>query len=90
MIVGTVGIHQLEGLSYSDSFYFASMIATAQGSAITPQTTSGKIFVAVMAFISVGIVIAALTILFGPFLGKLGKIGVEHLEEERKKINKGN
>ena len=84
VIVGTLGMHFFEGMSYLDSFYFISMIATAQGSAITPVTVMGKIFASFMAFISVGFVVAALGFLFGPFLGKLFHIGARHFEEELK------
>ena len=35
-----------------------------------------------MAFVSVGTVVAALGFLFGPFFGRLWRIGVERLEEE--------
>lgn len=82
MIVGTVGIHYLEGYSYLDAFYFMSMIATAQGPMMIPQTAGGKIFASIMAFVSVGGGVAALGFLFGPFFGKIWRIGVEHLEEE--------
>ena len=84
MLTGTAGMHWIEGLSWIDAFYFMSMLATAQGSAYTPLTSLGKIFASGMAFVSVGFVVASLGFLFGPFLGKLFKIGGEKLEEERK------
>jgi hypothetical protein len=67
MIVGMVGLHYLEELSYLDSFYFMSMLATTQGPLRVPTTPAGKVFVAIMAFVSVGSVVAALASLFGPF-----------------------
>ncbi len=82
MLVGTVGMHHLEKLSYLDAFYFMSMIATAQGPALAPVTVAGKIFASLMAFVSVGSVVAALGFLFGPFFGKLCKVGFEKLEQE--------
>ena len=82
MTIGTVGIHLLEKLAWIDAFYFMSMIATAQGPMIVPQTVAGKVFIAVMSFVSVGSSVAGLGFIFGPFFGKLWKIGVEHLEEE--------
>lgn len=84
LLVGTVGMHLLEGYSYLDAFYFMSMIATAQGPSATPATAAGKIFAAGMAFVSVGFVIAAIGFLFGPFLGLLWRIGHDRLEEEIK------
>ena len=88
MTIGTLGMHALEGLSYLDAFYFMSMIATAQGPTITPLTAGGKIFAALISFISVGAVVAALGFLFGPFLGQLWKIRVEIIEEELHLIKK--
>ena len=82
--LGTFGFHRLEGFSYIDSFYFASMIATGQGPApsIFPATAPGKLFTCLFAFFSVGSMIAALGFLFGPFLGRLFHIGTVKLEEE--------
>ena len=84
LILGTLGIHFIEGFSYIDSFYFTSMIATGQGPApnVSPVTAMGKIFTCFFAFVSVGSMVAALGFLFGPFLGKLLRIGVLKLEEE--------
>ena len=82
MTIGTVGIHHLEKLAWIDAFYFMSMIATAQGPMVAPHTDAGKIFIAVMSFVSVGSVVAGLGFIFGPFFGKLWHIGVGHLEEE--------
>ena len=82
MTIGTVGMHRLEGLSYLDAFYFISMVATAQGPAVQPLTPAGKIFTAIMAFVSVGTVVVALGFLFGPFFGKLWRVGVVKVEEE--------
>ena len=86
MTVGTIGIHTLEGFSYLDAFYFMSMLATAQGPNIAPATVAGKIFVSIMAFVSVGFVVAALGFLFGPFFGQLWRIGVEHLEDDLRRL----
>jgi len=82
MMVGTFGMHAIEGLSYLDAFYFMSMIATAQGPIMTPATPSGKLFAAFMAFVSVGTVVAALGFLFGPFFGRLWHVGIDKVEEE--------
>ncbi len=82
MTVGTVGMHVLEKMSCLDAFYFMSMIATAQGPPAAPATPAGKLFASFMAFISVGTVVASLGFLFGPFFGRLWKVGVERLEEE--------
>ena len=88
MLVGTVGMHLIERMRYIDAFYFMSMIATAQGPVVTPLTTAGKLFASFMAFVSVGTVVASLGFLFGPFFGRLWKIGVERLEEEAERLER--
>ena len=84
MLTGTYGIHAIEHFSYIDSFYFTSMIATGQGPVgqLTPQTNAGKIFTSALSFISVGVLLTSLGFLFGPFLGKLWKVGTMKFEEE--------
>ncbi|MDV3293149.1 MAG: hypothetical protein LYZ70_02655 [Nitrososphaerales archaeon] len=81
-MIGTLGIHSIEGYSYIDSFYFTAMIATGQGPNFTPVSEVGKIFAAMLAFVSVGTVITALLFLFGPFFGSVLKLGLEKIEEE--------
>ena len=85
LAAGTIGFHLIEGSSYLDAFYLTSMIATAQGPAATPMTSGGKIFASLMAFLSVGTVVAAAGFLFGPFLGQLWRIGHERWEREERK-----
>ena len=80
--VVTLGMRWFEGMSYLDAFYFTSMIATAQGSATTPGSAGGKIFAALLAYVSVGAVVAALGFFFGPFFGQLWHAGVTWMEEE--------
>ncbi len=87
MLIGTVGVHILENMDYLDAFYFMSMIATGQGPFYTPVTVSGKIFIALMSFISVGAGVAALGFLLGPFMGQLMHIGRLRMEEQESKKN---
>lgn len=89
MLIGTLGVHWLEKMSYVDAFYFMSMIATAQGSNMAPSTVAGKIFVAGMSFLSVGCVVTALTFLFGPFFTRIWHISVQKIEEEARVLKSG-
>ncbi len=82
VIIGTVVLHFLENMPYIDSFYFISMIVTAQGPAMAPKTAAGKIFISLLSFVSIGVIVAALGFIFGPFLGRLWHIGIENLEED--------
>jgi len=83
--VGTVCMHQLEGLSYLDAFYFTAMLATGEGPSSAPVTVGGKIFAGLFAFVSVGTVVTSLLFLFGPFFGSILKLGLERVEEEAEK-----
>ncbi len=85
---GTIGFHLIEHYSYVNSFYFVSMLATAEGPATTPVTAVGKIFASVIAFVSVGAVIFALAYIFGPFIAKVAGLGEKKLEKEEKIISK--
>ena len=87
MMIGTMGMHAFEKTSWMDSFYFMTMIATAQGSAVTPLTDGGKLFACVMAFVSVGFVLAALSFLIGPLAGKLLRVGFEKYDDDMDKKN---
>ncbi len=94
VVIGTVGIHLIEGWSYLDSFYFTSFIATGQGPPgnLLPDSPLGKVFSSVLAFVSVGTVITALLFIFGPFLGRVIREGEEKIEElgrEIEELDKG-
>ena len=84
LAAGTFGFHLIEHASYVDAFYLSSMIATAQGPSQPLVTSAGKLFASVLAFLSVGTVVAAAGFLFGPFLGELWRIGHQHAEQREK------
>ncbi len=88
LLVGTVGFHLIEGYSYVNSFYFVSMLATAEGPATTPVTALGKVFAALIAFVSVGAVIFALGFLFGPFFARLLHREEKRLREEERNLSR--
>ena len=88
MGAGTLGMHVLEKMAYLDAFYFMAMIATSQGPMMIPVTTGGKLFAAFMAFVSVGTVVASIGFLFGPFMGRLWRIGVLKFEDELHRLKK--
>lgn len=86
LFIGTLAFHYIEGYSYINSFYFVSMLATAQGPANTPATNLGKIVASALAFISVGAVIVALGFLFGPFFGKVLRMEERKVKDEEHKV----
>src|SRR6267143_1014916 len=48
MAIGTIGMMVLEGWDLVTSFYFMSLLATAEGPAQAPATVGGKIFASFM------------------------------------------
>ena len=80
--VGTLGMHFIEGWAYIDSFYFTSMLVTAEGPPNAPATNAGKIFASFMAFVGVGSVVTALVFILGPALAKIWRKGIWEMEKE--------
>jgi len=86
MAIGTIGIMVLEGWDLVTSFYFMSLLATAEGPAQAPMTVGGKIFASIMAFLSIGATISAITFTFGPLFGSILKEGFAYVEREEDKL----
>lgn len=89
--VGTIYFHFIGRDSYSNSFYFVSMLATAEGPTSTPTTVLGKLFALLIAFVSVGAVVFALVFLFGPFFAKMFRAeekGIKKMGKIAKDIRK--
>ena len=86
MAIGTLGMMILEGWDSVTSFYFMSLLATAEGPAQAPVTVGGKIFASVMAFFSIGAAISAVTFTFGPLFGSILREGFAYVEKEEDKV----
>ena len=86
MAIGTVGMMVLESWDPVTSFYFMSILATAEGLAQAPVTVGGKIFASVTAFFSIGAAISAITFTFGPLFGSILKEGFAYVEKEEDKL----
>ncbi len=86
MAIGTIGMMVLEGWDLVTSFYFMSLLATAEGPAQAPATVGGKIFASFMAFFSIGAAISAITFTFGPLFGSIVKEGFTYVEKEEDKL----
>jgi hypothetical protein len=85
MTVGTVGTKLLTGWPWIDSFYFMSMVATAEGPPNAPPTFWSKVFISVMAFVSIGALITTIGTIFGPYFGYLLNKGVRFAQMEAEK-----
>ena len=88
MAIGTIGMMLLEGWDAVTSFYFMSLLATAEGPAEGPATVAGKIFASIMAFFSIGAAISAITFTFGPLFGSVLKEGIAYVGKEEDKIKR--
>ncbi|OLD14142.1 MAG: hypothetical protein AUI50_02820 [Crenarchaeota archaeon 13_1_40CM_2_52_14] len=86
MAIGTIGMMVLEGWDLVTSFYFMSLLATAEGPAQSPMTVGGKIFASFMAFLSIGAAISAITFAFGPLFGSVVREGFAYVEREEDKL----
>jgi len=86
MIIGTVGFREIEGMTWVNSFYFESMLATGQGPPITLASDAGKIFASVMAFASITTVFTALVVTLMPIISQLWREGLERAEKDVKGI----
>ena len=88
MAIGTIGMMVLEGWDLVSSFYFMSLLATAEGPAQSPITVGGKIFASFMAFFSIGAAISAITFTFGPLFGFIVREGFVYVEKEEDKLKR--
>ena len=86
MAIGTIGMMSLEGWDAVTSFYFMALLATAEGPALSPVTVAGKLFASLMAFVSIGAAISAITFTFGPLFGSVLKEGFAYVEKEADKL----
>ncbi len=86
MAIGTIGMMFLEGWDPVTSFYFMALLATAEGPALSPVTVAGKLFASLMAFVSIGAAISAITFTFGPLFGYALKEGFAYVEKEEDKL----
>ena len=89
MAIGTIGMMLLEGWDSVTSFYFMALLATAEGPALWPLTVAGKLFASLMAFVSIGAAISAITFTFGPLFGSVLKEGFAYIEKEEEKLKSG-
>ena len=86
MAIGTIGMMFLEGWDPVTSFYFMALLATAEGPALSPLTVAGKLFASLMAFVSIGAAISAITFTFGPLFGYALREGFAYVEKEDDKL----
>lgn len=80
LAVGMLGYHQLEGLSWVDSFLNAAMILGGMGPVNELHTTAGKLFAGAYALFAGFVLLVAAGLLLTPLLHRL--LHHFHLEHE--------
>jgi hypothetical protein len=86
LIVGTLGLRSIEGVSYVNAFYFESMLASGQGPPFALNTDAGKIFASIMGFVSVGAVLTTLVFTLTPIAAQIWREGLERVEMEARRV----
>src|ERR1051325_7250607 len=86
LVIGMVGYHALENLSWVDSFANASMILSGMGPLAPIQTTGGKIFAGCYALFSGVAFITSVGVIFAPIFHRfLHKFHLESVAEPKRK-----
>jgi hypothetical protein len=78
--LGTVGYHELEGLSWIDALLNAAMILSGMGPVAELHTTAGKLFASFYAILSGFLFITVAGVLFAPLFHRM--IHRFHLEAD--------
>ncbi len=68
LLLGMLGYHLLEGLSWLDSYENAAMILSGMGPLFQPQTAAGKLFAGTYALFSGVAVLAFAGVIFAPLV----------------------
>lgn len=83
LIVGMLGYHGYEGISWIDSFLNASMILSGMGPVLQPATASGKVFAGLYALYSGFAVLIIAGLMFGPIVHRfLHRFHLESREDQ--------
>jgi len=89
LVIGIVGYHYLEGLSWIDSLLNASMIAGGMGPVDPIKTTAGKLFASFYALYCGMAIISAAGVLFAPIFHRfLHTFHVETGHESKPRVSK--
>src|SRR5260370_42542664 len=86
MAIGTIGMMFLEGWDPVTPLYFMALLATAEGPALSPVTVARKLFASLMALVSIGAAISAITFTFGPLFASILKEGFAYVEKQQDKL----
>jgi hypothetical protein len=71
LLLGMVGYHALEDLSWLDAFHQASLLLSGMGPVVDVHTTAGKVFDSVYALFCGVVLLASTGLLFAPILHRI-------------------
>ena len=81
LLIGMIGYHSLEGLSWIDAFLNASMLLGGMGPVNTPASSSGKLFAGLYALYCGLVVIVVAGVLLAPVAHRI--LHAFHLKRRR-------
>jgi len=71
LVVGMIGYHALEHLSWLDAFHQAALLLSGMGPVIDIKSTAGKLFDGIYALFCGVILLASTALLFAPVIHRL-------------------
>jgi hypothetical protein len=81
LVIGMIGYHVLERMSWLDAFHQSALLLSGVGSAVDVKTTAGKIFDGIYALFCGVVLLAVIGLMFAPVLHRL--LHRFHLEDAR-------
>lgn len=82
LLIGMIGYHNIENMSWVDAYLNASMILSGMGPAMELHSDEGKIFAGSYALFSGIIFLAVMALILGPVVHRI--IHKFHLEDQKK------
>jgi hypothetical protein len=81
LVIGMIGYHALEGISWLDSFHQAALLLSGMGPVVDLKSTAGKIFDGIYALFCGVILLAATGLMLAPVVHRL--LHRFHIEDAR-------
>ena len=81
LAVGMVGYHELEDISWLDSFHQSALLLSGMGPVVEIETVAGKLFDGIYALFCGVVLLASTGLLFAPVLHRI--LHRFHIEDSR-------
>ncbi|HEX7328468.1 MAG TPA: hypothetical protein VF428_08010 [Casimicrobiaceae bacterium] len=71
LVIGMLGYHAIEGMSWLDAFHQAALLLSGMGPVIDMKTVAGKIFDSIYALFCGVVLLAATALMFAPVIHRI-------------------